>query len=135
MFFATAWRSALASWPATVPPPNAIGINKRQRSEKVLVMPPPRNVVTDIGRHPSLVALFSQTKTPALASDLLRMTSTRISIALVFASFLSVPGVTAQTVTPVPAEPLPVAVAPASDEQTPTLRPPSGSFFKTIGQD
>jgi membrane-associated phospholipid phosphatase len=66
------------------------------------------------------------------------MRTVRLSTALVFVTFLSVHGVAAQTAAPVPADAsssAPPAVTPAPDEQLPTLRPPSGSFFKSIGQD
>jgi len=73
------------------------------------------------------------------------MESIRTSLAFVVVTFLSLHGVAAQTAAPVPAEtqsPAPAAVAPASDEQTPALRLPSGSLFnppgslfKSIGQD
>jgi len=63
---------------------------------------------------------------------------TRLSTALVLVTFLSVHGVAAQTAAPVPPEESPspqAATAPASDEQVPTLRPPAGSLFKSIGHD
>jgi PAP2 superfamily protein len=66
------------------------------------------------------------------------MRTARFSTALAFVTFLSVHGVAAQTTAPVPEDAssqLPAAATPAPAEQVPTLRPPAGSFFKTIGQD
>src|SRR5262249_52272535 len=66
------------------------------------------------------------------------MTTTRLSTTLIFLTFLSVHGVAAQTAAPVPAEDpssSSVPLKPAADEQTPTLRPPAGSLFKSIGHD
>src|SRR5215470_1533254 len=66
------------------------------------------------------------------------MRTARLSIAFAFVTFVSVHGLAAQTVTPAPAEqtsPTPAAATPAGDEQTPTLRPPAGSLFKSIGHD
>jgi membrane-associated phospholipid phosphatase len=66
------------------------------------------------------------------------MRTLRLSTALTFVTFVSVHTVAAQTAAPAPTEetsPVPVAVTPAPAERTPALRPPPGSFFKTIGQD